>query len=90
MLSHVEVWPWRVVVRGLVANPEFDPQPMQLPEGFEEGPVGVGRYTAEVIHADDQRLADWRRSLDWMNSWSLTDDAGHRVPPHDVERQSGR
>ncbi len=76
VLSHVELWPWRVIVRALVADPQFAPQPVQSPTGDLEASGGVGVVTAEILGLTEQRHERWRRDIEWMNSWTLADDAG--------------
>ena len=76
VLSHVELWPWRVVVRALVANPNFAPQSLRLPTGNAGASSGVGVVTADVVALTEQHHERWRRQIEWMNSWELADDTG--------------
>jgi hypothetical protein len=76
VLSHVEVWPWRVVVRALVANPHFTPQPMRFPNGDMDASTAVGVVTAEVAASTGHQRERWQRDIEWMNAWTLADDTG--------------
>lgn len=76
VLSHVELWPWRVVVRALVANPNFTPKAVQFPTADRDTSAGVGVVHAEVATLNDQHRERWRRGIEWMNSWTLADDVG--------------
>lgn len=76
VLSHVELWPWRVVVRAMVANPDFNPRARQFPTGGPNASAGVGVVTGEITDQAEQHRERWQRGIEWMNSWTLTDDLG--------------
>jgi hypothetical protein len=76
VVSHVEIWPWRVVVCALVANPRFTPQPVRFPNEGVDGSTANGVVTAEVVALTEWGRERWRREIEWMNSWTLADDAG--------------
>lgn len=72
VVSHVEIWPWRLVVRGLVADPNFEPDAIVLPPTELSSPADDN----SALDAIGQHRHRWRRGIDWMNSWSVVDDAG--------------
>lgn len=81
VVGHVEVWRWRVVVRALVANPDFTPRPMRFPTASGDASAELGVVTVEIGDLNEQRLERLRRNREWMNSWTLADDTGTVFPP---------
>lgn len=79
IVSQLEVWPWRVVLRGVVANPDF------MPVGTNESSPdletdGLGTSTVSLRRATRDEVVGWRRHVDWMLSWTLSDETGSERP----------
>jgi hypothetical protein len=67
VVSHIEIWPWRVVVRGLRADATFVPRRREV-QTVRHGirPVDVAPDEGGLLQLD----------ADWPGQWSLHDDVG--------------
>lgn len=72
VLTAVELWPWRTVLRGVVANSEFVPRRRTLPVVPPDAPPGTISGMIRTV-ADP---AGHRVHAEWMASFALHDDSG--------------
>ena len=77
IVSHVELWPWRVVVRGARADRHAVPRPSERFDSRAAHPsigAGPGTVTGRIVsgRADDR----YRGLRGGINQWSLSDDIG--------------
>lgn len=81
VVSHVEVWPWRVVVRALTANPGYSVQHAEAPQS--DPPTGdtsqTGSVSVSIVEPSEERINRFRRDIEWMQSWVLTVDSGSKL-----------
>lgn len=85
IVSHIELWPWRVVVRGTRANRHAVPKPSQRLDSRASSPLVdpatsvpsvVGAIEIQVSPSEDHRVASR-----WFMNWRLIDDVGSEYRP---------
>jgi hypothetical protein len=67
VVSHIEIWRWRVVVRGLRGDPNFRPSRRE---------VSTIRHGAQLVDVAPEEGHPLQRDIDWLPAWRLTDDVG--------------
>ena len=74
-LSHLELWPWCVILRGARADKNADSESVRhlttLPQPDGEGPATVSIGVVKPEH-----LARNRAAMEWTTEWRLADDLG--------------
>jgi hypothetical protein len=75
VLSHLELWPWRVILRGARADPNAEDESVRhlttLPQQHDDGPVGISIGVLEPEHRGRNRAV-----MEWTTAWLLADDLG--------------
>ncbi|MBI4936402.1 MAG: hypothetical protein HY828_21190 [Actinobacteria bacterium] len=75
VLSHLELWPWRVVLRGARADKnELDDAEIQ--RQIPSPPEAPGSSTVSVGVLGPEHLASNRAAMEWTLGWSIFDDLG--------------
>lgn len=75
VLSHLELWPWRVVLRGAFADKNETDDGVRQPTIPSQTDV-QGPSTVSVGVLGRERLARSRAAMDWTLGWSIADDLG--------------
>lgn len=76
IVSHLELWPWRVVVRGVRADRYADTSPTVLPVPPDLSAT-ARTVLVEAVRADRSRpdaLARRQAHAAWYTSWQIADD----------------
>ncbi len=76
VLSHIELWPWRTVVRGVIAQRDVRPPVLPAATADDDPSITGGVVTAHVVDSSDDMWADRREGIEWMSDWTLIDDIG--------------
>ncbi len=71
VISHAEVWKWRIVLRFALGSREA-PIPLTLPIVAGDHRDGTGIVFATVVDSRDRKHETHR----WMSEWSVHDDVG--------------
>lgn len=73
IISHLELWPWRVVLRGVRASDATRPLDLgHRAQPADPDTTTTGVVTAEVVTGDGA----WARDLQRLTSWEISDDVG--------------
>lgn len=89
VVSHVEIWPWRVVVQGArtrsqaeidALRPRFHQPSMPDTDLLRDMPVDQPTITVVTGEVDPTSRNVWRKNIDanerWYSAWDITDDVG--------------
>ena len=78
IVSHLELWPWRVVVRGVRANrfPTMPKHATRQPYEFDESSSELASGRVDIHEPDAAEVRAFRKESEWMTGWRLSDDVG--------------